>query len=591
MRRTVPIIALLALIVLIGGAAPTTAPRDHAPERVGVWDRLASEFDEVGNQFVNALDGLPLSFSEHIMITVIALMAGLVIMTPVAIFAARRRWLSVPLLAGASVIQTIPSIAMLALIYLIFSTINQAMQDPATGAGGIANSSLWAALIALYFYSILPILRNTVTGIQGVDPAMTEAARGVGMTGRQVLTKVELPLALPVIIAGIRTSTVWVVGIATLAQPVGQNCLGDQIFTGLQINNRGMVLLGCVAAALLALVLDGLTAMLQSGAEQRKKGRMWLAVILLGLVVVAGLTPAALAKYRGYRARQDAEAAARARGEELIVRDVLVGAKTFDEQFILASLIRHRLGGRAQFLADKRQGLGSVIAFQQLQSNDIQVYVDYTGTIWAVHMKRDEVADPDTVYREVKAWLKQEHGIECVGRLGFENAYALAMRRDRAEQLGIETIADLRKHQSTLTVGGDYEFFGRPEWQNIVKTYDLELPKRNQKKYQSTLMYQAVRGGDVDVISAFSSDGRIVAYDLKVLEDPRNALPPYDAIILVSRQAADWPRFVETLKPLVGSITDDMMRQANYMVDRDKDKKTPEQAAGWLSEQISAGAQ
>lgn len=524
---------------------------------------MNEQIAQLGRQFVQSMDMLPQNLGEHVRLVVVSLSLGIAISLPLAIVATRRKALRWPLLTVASVNQTIPSIALLALVYALMLGVAALLADW-TG-WRMPRISLISAVVALTLYSMLPVMRNTVTGILGVDPAMVEAARGVGMTPTQRLFKVELPLAAPVIIAGIRTATVWVVGIATLSTPVGQKSLGDYIFTGLQLQNWGSVLLGCVAAALLAIVLDMLIALLQSAAERRSRTRAWLGAAGLVIVLGGGMTPLVL----------------------LPRPDYIVGAKTFDEQFILASLLRDRLRDSG-FDAGKRQGMGSTVVFQALAAGRIDAYVDYSGTIWAVQMKRDGVADADTVYNEVAQWLGQEHGITCVGRLGFENAYALAMRRERAEELGIGSIADLAARSPQLSIGGDYEFFDRPEWKTIRDAYGLGFAE--QRRFQSTLMYEAVNSGEVDVISAFSSDGRIAAYDLLVLDDPRNAIPPYDAILLVSPDASREPGFIEALEPVVGKINDDLMRRANYMVDRDEDKKTPDQAAAWLAEQIGADA-
>ncbi len=524
-------------------------------DHVSILDQLTA----IGSHFVEATDNLPNYLSQHVLISALALGIGIAISIPLAVLGTRSKLLRYPVLTVASVQQTIPSIALLVLVYALIIGLSALLETLMGWSIGAA--SFVSALIALALYSILPVLRNTVTGILNVDPALTEAARGVGMTSTQMLMRVELPLAAPVIIAGIRTATVWVVGIATLTTPVGQTSLGDFIFTGLQLQNWGMVLLGCVSAAVLAIVLDLLIALLQQASERRSRARGIVATAGLAVVFAGGIALPAVQP----------------------TPDHLVGAKTFDEQFILASLIRDQLND-AGFHAAKRQGLGSTVAFKSLSANRIACYVDYSGTIWAVQMGRDEVAGPDEVYRQVDRWLADEHGIECVGRLGFENAYALAMKRQKAEELGIRTMADLANHAHKLSVGGDYEFFDRPEWRNMTQTYGLRFA--TTRKFQSTLMYQAVDSGEVDVISAFSSDGRIAAYDLLVLEDPRNAIPPYDAIVLVSPEAARTEGFVEALQPLVGRISDDLMREANYMVDRTRDKHTPDQAAKWLEQRL-----
>ena len=145
------------------------------------------------------------------------------------------------------------------------------------------------AVLALALYSMLPVLRNTITGLQGIDPALTEAARGVGMTARQSLVMVELPLALPVIMAGIRTAAVWVIGTATLSTPIGQTSLGNYIFAGLQTQNWVFVLFGCIAAAGLALVVDQLLALIESGLRIRRHIRVSVGLVGIAILVAATL--------------------------------------------------------------------------------------------------------------------------------------------------------------------------------------------------------------------------------------------------------------------------------------------------------------
>jgi osmoprotectant transport system permease protein len=351
---------------------------------------------------------------------------------------------------------------------------------------------------------------------------------------------------MPVILAGIRTATIWVVGIATLSTPIGQPSLGNYIFGGLQTRSWITVILGCVLAAALAIGLDLLIALLESGVRRRKPMRILASILALLLIFALSALP----RVRG--------------GEDPFI----VGSKTFTEQYILSELIADALRD-AELPAESRQSLGSTIAFDALRTGAIDAYVDYTGTIWANYMKRDGVVGAEQMLEEVSSWLQDEHEIRCLGALGFENAYALAMRRDRAEELGIQTIADLAQHAPQLRIGSDYEFFSRPEWTRLRDAYDLSFEER--VGFDSTFMYQAVARGEVDVITAFSSDGRIAAFDLLVLEDTKQAFPPYDAVLLLSPRASANEVVVNALQPLIGSIDDEAMRQANMVVDVEGD--------------------
>jgi osmoprotectant transport system permease protein len=501
---------------------------------------------------------LPDYLGEHIILSAASLALGLIVSLPLTLLAvrcARVRWL---ILVFASVVQTIPSLALLALFYpllLMLSALSVRMIGHGFAALGFLPS-----LLALTLYSMLPIIRNGVAGIVNLPAPVIEAAQGVGMTDWQRLWRIELPLATPMLMAGIRTAAVWVIGAATLSTPVGQTSLGNYIFSGLQVQNWISVLFGCVAAAGLALIVDQLLALIESGTAKRSRWRIIVGTVAL----LAGVAAAAIP--RG----TSSESAA-----------YVIGAKNFSEQYILADLVSQRLR-EAGLTSSQRAGLGSMIAFQALARNELDVYVEYTGTLWANAMHRTDSASREIVLREAADWLQKQHGITLLGSLGFENAYALAMRRDRAEELGIRSLEDLARAAPRLQMGGDLEFFDRPEWEAVKRAYRLEFA--GERQFQPTFMYRAVTGKEVDVISAFSSDGRIVADDLVVLEDPREALLPYDAIVLLAPRRANDVVLRRTLEPLLGAISIEKMRQANLSVDRDK--TTPDAAAHWLNEQL-----
>ncbi|HKT54320.1 MAG TPA: glycine betaine ABC transporter substrate-binding protein [Caulobacteraceae bacterium] len=500
---------------------------------------------------------LPTYLGQHVLLSASALALGVLISLPLAVAASRYprlRWTAL-LLAG--LIQTIPSLALLALFYPLLLGVS-ALTRTAFGVGFSALGFL-PSLLALTLYSMLPILRNSVTGILGVDPAAVEAAKGVGMTDSQRLFMVELPLAAPVIMAGIRTAAVWTIGTATLSTPVGQTSLGDYIFSGLQTEDWVLVLFGCGAAAALALIVDQLLGLIEVGAAKRDRRR-----VIVGLGALAVGTALALAPL----------AASRGAGER-----VVVGAKNFSEQYILADLMADRLG-KAGFSVSQKDDLGSAIAYRALASGEIDAYVDYSGTLWTNVLNRKDNPPRAVLLKELGQALKVRDGVTVLGPLGFENAYALAMRRDRAEALGVHSIADLAAHAPDLVLGSDLEFLSRPEWAALQSAYGLRF--KAEKRYQPTFMYKAIMGGDADVISAFSSDGRIAADDLVVLSDPKQAIPPYDAVILLAPKRAADPRFRAALQPLIGAISVETMRKANLSVDRERDKQTPQQAAGAL---------
>ena len=507
-------------------------------------------------RLADAWSRLPDYLGSHVLVSLTALAIGLGISLPIAIASRHRPLLRAVLLGAASVVQTIPGLALLALFYPLLLAI-AALSERAFGKGFSALGFL-PAVLALALYSMLPVLRNTVTGLNGVDARLSEAARVIGMRPWQLLRDIELPLALPVIMAGIRTAAVWVIGTATLATPIGQTSLGNYIFTGLQTQNWVFVIFGCIAAAALALAVDQLLALVQNGVTRRSSTRSILGGLGLVVLTLAALIPGL----------------ARSKGEYVI------GAKTFTEQYVLAALIKQRLEA-AGLSAERRPGLGSNVLFDALASGEVDIAVDYSGTLWANRMQRKDVPNREAMLGELSRWLATQH-IEMIGSLGFENAYTLAMTKQKADALKVRSIADLATHASGLSVAGDYEIFARPEWALLRSAYGLNF--RTQRQMQPEFMYRAVSEGEVDVIAAYTSDGQISTYGLSVLADTQHAIPSYDAILLISPKRADDRKLIAALKPLVDAIDVSAMREANARASNGGD--TPDSAARWLCERV-----
>lgn len=498
---------------------------------------------------------LPEYLGQHVLLSAAALALGVIISLPLAVLASARPGLRWSLLAFASAVQTIPGLALLALFYPLLLAVST-LTKPALGVALPALGFL-PALLALTLYSMLPILRNGVAGLSGLDPAVIEAANGVGMTPWQRLVRVEAPLAAPVVMAGVRTAAVWTIGAATLATPVGQTSLGNYIFSGLQTENWVFVLFGSVVAALLALVVDQLLGLIETGAARRDAWRILAGLAALALGTAAAVLPLAAGKRTAYA----------------------IGAKNFSEQFILAHLIGDRLRALGAAV-ERKDGLGSAVIFRALASGDLDAYVDYSGTLWANVMGRRDTLPREAMLAELTRWMRERHDVTILGSLGFENAYVLAMKRDRAAALGVASVADLASHAPHLTLGSDLEFLSRPEWASLKSAYGLAF--RAERSFNPTFMYRALESGEADVISAFSSDGRIAALDLVTLADAKGAIPSYDAVVLLAPGRAADPLLRRALEPLIGAIPVEKVREANLMVDRDRDKASPEQAASFL---------
>ena len=506
---------------------------------------------------------LPDYLGNHVRVSVAALALGLLISLPLAIAARNAPVMRATLLGFASIVQTVPGLALLALFYPLLLAL--AAVSLSWFGVGFSDFGFLPAVLALALYSMLPVLRNTITGLNGIDPAVLEAAQGVGMTPRQSLFTVELPLALPVMMAGIRTAAVWVIGTATLSTPIGQTSLGNYIFAGLQTQNWVFVLFGCFAAAALALVVDQLLALIETGIAGRSRLRAAFGALGITALVAATLVPSLADPKSTY----------------------VVGAKTFSEQYVLSALIAQRLRA-AGLTAKAREGLGSNVIFEALASNDIDLYVDYSGTLWLNQFHHTDIKPRSELLADLKSTLAQQK-ITLLGELGFENAYALVMPRKRAEALGIHSIADLASHAPTLSMAADYEFFSRPEWAGLQQAYGLSF--RAQRQMQPDFMYAAVASGEVDVIAGYTSDGLIAKYDLMVLDDPKHAIPPYDAIVLLAPKRADDQVLRTALEPLLGHIDIATMREANLRAAGGDGESSPEAVARWLWERIGGRQQ
>src|ERR1700686_2826815 len=503
-----------------------------------------------------ALAHLPDYLGNHVRVSITALSLGLLVSLPLAIAARNQPVMRGALLGVPSIVQTVPGLALLALFYPLLLAL-AALSLGWVGFGFSAFGFL-PAVLALALYSMLPVLRNTITGLRGVDAAILEAAQGVGMTERQSLFMVELPLALPVTMAGIRTAAVWVIGTATLSTPIGQTSLGNYIFAGLQTQNWVFVLFGCLAAAVLALAVDQLLALIETGIRNRSRVGVAFGGVGIAVLVAATLMPAVTRSQSTY----------------------IVGAKTFAEQYVLSALIGQRLRA-AGLSATSREGLGSNVIYEALVSGDIDVYVDYSGTLWANQFHHSEIKPREVLLTELKTALAQQK-VTLLGELGFQNAYALGMPKKRAEALGIRSIADLTSHAQTMSMAADYEFFSRPEWAGLREAYGLSF--RAQRQMQPDFMYAAVASGEVEVIAGYTSDGLIAKYELVVLEDIKHAIPPYDAILLIAPKRAGDQALRAALQPLLGRVDIADMREANLRAAGGDGASSPDAVARWLWE-------
>ncbi len=489
---------------------------------------------------------------EHLRLVAEAMVVAVVIALPLGVLLTRRKFLQRPVLGLASILQTVPSLALFGfLIPLPF--------------GGIGARS---AVIALVLYALLPVLRNTVTGIEGVDRNVREAAVAMGMTARQILWQVELPLAASVILAGVRVATVISVGVATIAAAIGAGGLGTYIFRGLRQNNNTLILAGAVPAALMALAADWLIGRLETtvGANTgtraadpqnaRAQLRRRIVGATLALVVVGGLGAFAAWRSRTQRATNDQAGA-----------PVVVGSKDFTESVILAELLAQTL--EAQGVAVARQfELGGNLCHDALVAGRIDVYPEYTGTAFTAILQHQPVTDPRAVYDQVAREYGERFDVALSPPLGFRNDFAILVRGAEARRLNLHTISDAAPHARTWHAGFGQDFMSRADgYPGFARAYALQLAAA-PREMDLALTYRALAAGQVDIIAGNSTDGLIAALDLTQLEDDRHYFPPYEAVYLVRRAAlARAPAVLPVLQRLANAISTDEMRRLNYEVD------------------------
>ena len=457
---------------------------------------------------------------EHLVLVGLSILIAAGIGLPLGVLMTRSPRLSRPILTFANVVQTIPSLALFG--FLI----------PLPFIGGIGART---AIVALVLYSLLPIIQNTFTGISGVDPAIREAGLGMGMTNGQLLWKVEIPLALGVIFAGIRVATVLCVGVATIAAAVGAGGLGMFIFRGVSMVDSRLILAGAIPAAALALAADfGL------GTIEKRFSK-----ILCLVLVAAGLASCSRADR------------------------IVVGSKNFSEQVILGEMLAQQIERETHLPVDRKLNLGgTLVCHEALTAGQIDAYVEYTGTGLTAIVKEPPVKDSGVAYQKVKDAYKARFGIEWTEPLGFNNTFAIIVRQSDAQQFNLKTISDAAPHTAKWIPGFGYEFIERQDgYPGLVKTYDLRFPSA-PRVMELGLTYKAVKDHQVDFIAGNSTDGLIDALGLVVLQDDKHYFPPYDAVPLVRDAVViKHPEVREALRALGGKISEEQMRRMNYAVD------------------------
>lgn len=491
---------------------------------------------------------LGIKLLEQIYLVAISVSIAILIGIPLGILAIKYRRLRTVTLGFASILQTIPSLALLAFLLPFF---------------GIGAKP---AIIALAIYALLPIVQNTVTGIESVPDAAIQAARGLGFTSWQRLRIVEIPLALPTIVAGIRIATVTCVAIATLAAFIGAGGLGDFINRGLALNNTRFLLLGAIPAALLAVTLDFIIGKIEKSLARNKIKPKKKNYFTLGFIIILFCIPLIASFSSNVFSIRNQDT-------------IRIATKNFTEQFILGEILAQLIESKTNLNVERDFNLGTTeICQQAMVNNQIDIYPEYTGTAYLTILKKPyKNSDTKQIFSVVKEDYQKNFNIIWLPPFGFNNTQALAIREDFAAQHHIETITDLAPFSNQLTIGAPAEFIQRPDaLPGLIRVYNLHF--KTVKQFEPSLMYSAIFHNHVDVIMAFSTDGRIAKYHLRLLQDDRHLFPPYDAATLVRADVLKkHPELQALLQSLSGKINEQTMQKMNYAVD--VEKRSPAEVA------------
>lgn len=491
-------------------------------------DTLYSTFIERQGEWVQLL-------VEHVQISMIALFIAILLSVPFAIFVVKYKKASEITLQVAGILQTIPSLALLGLFI------------PLLGIGKVP------AIVALVIYGLFPILQNTITGLQSIDPLLQEAADAFGMNRWEKLKKFELVLAMPSIIGGIRTSSVMLIGTATLGALIGAGGLGAFILLGIDRNNSALIFIGAISAALLAVLFSVIIKFLETKSLKVIGSSFAAALVLLVLstINVGGL--GGVGNIGGHPT-------------------LIAAGKLGSEPEILINMYKELIEDQTDIKVVVKPSFGKTsFLYEALKKGSIDMYPEFTGTVTSALLQPPLTNignNPKTVYEAAKEGILKQDNLVLLEPMAYQNTYALAVKRSYAEEHGLKTISDLQKVVNTATAGFSLEFNDRSDGnKGLQSLYGLNFQVVTM---EPSLRYEAIDQGNVDVIDVFSTDPEIITHDLVMLEDDRGLFPPYQgAPLLRADTLKKYPELEPVLNKLAGLITTDEMLKMNYEVDVD----------------------
>lgn len=489
---------------------------------------------------------------EHLQLTFLSVGCAILIGVPLGILISYVKKLNKPILGVANLIQAIPSMALLGFAI------------PFLGIGTLP------AVTAVILYSLLPIIKNTYTGISNINPQTIESAKGIGLTKFQILTKVQIPLALPFIMAGVRISAVTAVGLMTIAAFIGAGGLGFLVFSGIRTMTNEQILAGAIPACLLALAMDyiigtveklvtpiSLQKVKNNSKESLLNARRRQKLVVGGsaLAVACLMTTTALGNINTSE------------------KTISIGAKDYTEQNIVANMVSDLIEAKTDISVKRHLDLGGTqVCFSALNSGNIDMYIEYTGTGYGDTLKYPPISDVEEVYNTVKKDFKEKYGIDVLTQMGFNNTFTLSTTKEIAEKYNLKTISDLSKVANQLVAGTGLEFLNRGDGlPGVENTYNFKF--KNSLGIDGSARYSALIKGETDIVDAFSTDGLLKKLELVVLEDDKNFFPPYYAIPIIREDTLEkYPEIAPLLEELAPHLTNEVMIELNYRVDELQEK-------------------
>lgn len=502
---------------------------------------------ELIQYFINHQSQIFNLLMEHIQLTFISVMLATLIGIPTGILICYIKKLDKPILGAANIIQAIPSMALLGFAIPLF------------GIGTIP------AVITVTLYSLLPIIKSTYTGIININPQVLESAKGIGLTRFQVLYKIQIPLALPVIMSGVRISSVTAVGLMTIAAFIGAGGLGYFVFSGIRTVNTLQILVGAIPACLLALAVDYIANIVEKlvtpinlqnqpskSMKNLKEKRLYRKMILIFTsIFLVGIF--FLSSDSANNPHQ---------------KTLSIGSKDFTEQHIIANMLADIIEANTDIKVTREINLGGTqVCFGALQSKNIDMYVDYTGTIYGEILGYTPTNNIKKVYSTAKQDLFQKYNMTMLNHLGFNNTYTMAVRQDTAQKYHLKTISDLSNIASSLKAGATLEFLNRKDGLlGVTGTYGFNFA--GTIGLDGASRYIALNNNEVDIIDAFSTDGLIKKFDLVILEDNKNFFPPYYAVPIINNDTLEkYPEITPLIEKLGAVLNNKVMIELNYKVD------------------------